>query len=183
MPLVEGFGKFWLFSVDFILIFSPSFTLSYFHTVIVILTYSILDIFNPRLLFPNFHILKLSHFIHRHLHTIYLPIYYLSIYFVLISFTYFCCPLIPFHSGDHLFVLCIYDSLSVLLGLFIYVVLLTPHIGEIIQYFSFSVGLISLSIITSMSIMFHMADLISYGYIILHCICMPQLLYPFILML
>ena len=31
--------------------------------------------------------------------------------------------------------------------------------------------------------MFQMADFISYGCIVLHCICMPQLLYPFILML
>ena len=58
----------------------------------------------------------------------------------------------PHPSSKHLFVLCIYNSFFVLLCLFICSVFYIPHICEIIQYLSFSVWLISLSIISSRSI-------------------------------
>ena len=63
-----------------------------------------------------------------------------------------------------------------------------PHINEITWYLSFSVWLISLSIMPSRSIhIFTMARFpSSYGWVIFHCMCAcvcmctPHLLYPFI---
>ena len=72
-------------------------------------------------------------------------------------------------SSNHLFVLCIYNSVSFLLCSF--VLILYFYISEIISCFSFSVWLISLSIISSRSIYVIANGKISlsfYGWIIVH---------------
>ena len=65
------------------------------------------------------------------------------------------CPPPPFPTGNNYFVLCIYVFVSVWFGLFIYLfifgwfIFYNLHINEIIWYLSFSIWLISLSIIPS----------------------------------
>ena len=69
-------------------------------------------------------------------------------------------------------VFCVFNSVSV--HSFFYI----SCISEIIQYLSFSVRLISFSIIPYSSFMAQMARLIpSYGWVIFHWICMSHLLY------
>ena len=58
----------------------------------------------------------------------------------------------PLPSGNHQFLLCIYESISVLLCLFICFVFEILHVNEIVWYLSFSVWLISLGVIPSRSI-------------------------------
>ena len=57
---------------------------------------------------------------------------------LLISLIYFFHPFTPFSSGNHLFVLCIYYSVPVLLCVFICFVFQILHINEIIWCLSFS---------------------------------------------
>ena len=71
--------------------------------------------------------------------------------YLLIFLTYFTHPLTPLPSDSHLFVLCICESLSVLLCLFV-LLFQIPHISEIMWYLPFSVWLTSLNIIPSRSI-------------------------------
>ena len=102
---------------------------------------------------------------------------------LLTSLTYFSHPTTPLPSGNHLFVLCIYDSVSVLCLFFFFFFLKIPHISEIIQCLSFNAWLISLSIIPSRFIQVVTNDKILfffYGWVIFHCMYVPHLLYPFI---
>ena len=92
----------------------------------------------------------------------------------------------PLCSGNHHSVFCIYVFLFIWLGLFIYLFFCLlvcwffhiAHMTDIIQYLSFSIWLISLSIIPQVPSMLQMARL--------HCIdvCIyvyiPHPLYPFI---
>ena len=76
-------------------------------------------------------------------------------------------------SGNHQSVLCIYK----LDGIF--VLFLDSTLSEIIQYFSFSVWLISLSIIPLRTIYIVKSVIIFsfYGWIILHCVCVYSILF------
>ena len=79
----------------------------------------------------------------------FLPMTHLYLKFVPLNLTHlFISFPASFPSGNHLFVLCIYGSVSVIL-VHCFVI---PHISEMIQYMSFFVWFISLSIIFSRSI-------------------------------
>ena len=64
----------------------------------------------------------------------------------------FCSSRHPLPSGNHQFVLCICESASVLLYLFICFIFQIPHISENILHWTFSVRLISLGTVPSRSI-------------------------------
>ena len=93
------------------------------------------------------------------------------------SFTDFATLLLP---GNHLFVLCIYESVFILFCLFICCFL--DSTSKIMWYLSFSVWLISLGIRCSLSIHVVANSKISffYGWVVCHCTSIPHLLYPFI---
>ena len=55
----------------------------------------------------------------------------------------------PCSSGNHQFVLCVSDSISVLFPVFSYLISEVPHINKTVWYLSFSVCLVPLGIIPS----------------------------------
>ena len=76
-------------------------------------------------------------------------------------------------SGNHPSVLCIYKLDGV------FVLFLDSTLSEIVQYFSFSVWLISLSIVPLRTIYIVKSVIILsfYGWLILHCICVYNILF------
>ena len=56
-----------------------------------------------------------------------------------IPYTYLAPPSFPLSTGNHLFVLCIYESVSFLLYSLVCCIFQIPHISDIIQYLSASV--------------------------------------------
>ena len=75
-----------------------------------------------------------------------------STFYLLTPYPYIVPPCFPLHTNNHQLVLYICESIPYLLNSLISFMFQILHIGDIIQYLSFSVWLISLSLIPSKSI-------------------------------